>query len=950
LPYFLSSFGLLALYDESVAQAQIIKPVTAEPTLLKGVSPGVTAGTGASQFKRDGAYGFDADINGDGLLDYCSVYGSTNTNNSAAYLRCRLRLTDTLWSSQQSDVTFATRGNGFDLGTTSTTSANGQTKFAAVDYDGDGKADLCRLRSFGRRIAELEVDRGRISCIPASPSTWTSRGGSAGGNDFFPYTADGAAITSTQIDCGAPTLAQCSRGYDAIVALCPASAKTNCESQLISDFNARTQSSTAARESNILPKTFVNANLLRNLTTDSAEGGNFAVYDPGFSLLTYAIGQKYPTGATEAWDSTDSCSSTVAGPACFRSSSRTRINSCTEYVYKKYGDYTEFEEHAISGSALPYDSVWELGSNKRATCVSGIRLDNACIIGSATRPEVISSSPFSFLSYAQGSGTRSVIPGNSQLWGTSAATQPVSRPKNVFTSRDVSWVTTFHANDDICDGVLWQCSGLTSAEKTSLAALAAQFGTPSVFPSYSAASEAALIATLNGVTPVLSDAEQDDIDDRTQRLAAAWVSLDQAEAAWWRDLASRDGWTWTSEFDAPYMAAQSAVARLLAAEWEHVDPVTGQVDRGCFNMNDTRCDWVRPQAARSFLGRLQKERQRDLDECRIATASAPPPVSSRETLAGVDTYIQQRLSAMLPRTVAGTSTDQAFGQTRSNTVGFGSRTLFQATTTYAANWDAKVKRTSGGVACAASAGSSTSAAVNASIFGKPISVFSTSAALTGGNLSNGTPGSFSGSFTSKTSILGIDVYSPVNVSGTALSGGTAVDRGLSKSVRQRKTFTVIGVPITVEAAASIEAGMQASASATAGTANCSGSGTAAAVTATVNATPYLVSDISASAAVGVPGARAGVRGTLELVNLEVPNTGTVSLTTPSTGGDPATLNVSFSSNVTMSQLKGAIRLFAELGTLQAKKTIYSWNGFQQEYPIASFSKSYPVSTWFATAM
>jgi hypothetical protein len=110
-------------------------------------------------------------------------------------------------------------------------------------------------------------------------------------------------------------------------------------------------------------------------------------------------------------------------------------------------------------------------------------------------------------------------------------------------------------------------------------------------------------------------------------------------------------------------------------------------------------------------------------------------------------------------------------------------------------------------------------------------------------------------------------------------------------------------------------------------------------------TPNLNAQVVASAAIGVPGARAGVEGQLTLVRASLPVNAEASIANRlvlERGGARVPhdfIDYSLNSTLTVSTLSGEISLFAELLRRRWERTIAQWSGYTQTVPLVNRSGS-----------
>lgn len=171
--------------------------------------------------------------------------------------------------------------------------------------------------------------------------------------------------------------------------------------------------------------------------------------------------------------------------------------------------------------------------------------------------------------------------------------------------------------------------------------------------------------------------------------------------------------------------------------------------------------------------------------------------------------------------------------------------------------------------------------------------------------------------------------------------------GLVKEMKSRteKKFTTtvypFGVPVTLGAGVGMAVGMKVDAKArVGGTCSSTPSGTGidlASITGTV--TPFTQADAFASAAVGVPGFRAGVKCNLVLVRGEMPIAAGSKITM--SPNRTVTASLSFTGKQKFRMLDGNLKAFvdAPLDFLDSEWTLFAWQGPSIDEEIFKFEKN-----------
>lgn len=185
------------------------------------------------------------------------------------------------------------------------------------------------------------------------------------------------------------------------------------------------------------------------------------------------------------------------------------------------------------------------------------------------------------------------------------------------------------------------------------------------------------------------------------------------------------------------------------------------------------------------------------------------------------------------------------------------------------------------------------------------------------------------------SVAGMDVYT---------SGGSrvnAVDDGGSRDFGRSipgfdAWFNVLGVPIHVEAGATVVAGVDAVASTGW---SCGGGDTTPEARLLLTVTPSLEAQGYASAAVDIGIARAGIKGTLTLIGIGLPIAFDMKILR-------GAIVIENGVDLQLSTLQGRLALFAEVGagpfSLDAEKTLVSWGGVTRTEQLLHLTRRLPI--------
>ncbi len=393
-----------------------------------------------------------------------------------------------------------------------------------------------------------------------------------------------------------------------------------------------------------------------------------------------------------------------------------------------------------------------------------------------------------------------------------------------------------------------------------------------------------------------------------------------------------------AQYKAQHAQALDRMADLLFAEWDRTSPTTGTVDHGCLNRASVKCDWSPQRFVARYASHNRGLGEKLFSACVTATAGnfARVPASYLTSTDALATWIAAQ---ELPK--LGT---EIVGERTSDGDEWGDRSWFAAGYGYDAGWQVSVERQAGtNRICKLKGNAYAQANASAWALGQEVPVLDTRHKLSvresGDNLS----------FHSHLRVLGEDIYSPVDYSGTAPSY-TPLDKNPTKTLAQRtytKWLSIAGVQVKLQAKAEVKAGAELKAKATAAS-GCNPDNLA--YDAMVSARPWLDFHVVPEVSVGVGLIQAGVRGDVDLVDVSAPAYGSVRLVG---GVNDLTLQMRTNASVDLDMLKGDIDVFLEscvpyVGCADlASKQIYSWDGYSWHFPLFAYSKDVKMTVFDA---
>ena len=358
--------------------------------------------------------------------------------------------------------------------------------------------------------------------------------------------------------------------------------------------------------------------------------------------------------------------------------------------------------------------------------------------------------------------------------------------------------------------------------------------------------------------------------------------------------------------------------------------------QGCLSENGYNCDWSPTKFAQRFVGKFSEKREEAFQYCVAMTggntlthedALFHVPVASRtmtalpKKLTDVRTALNEQMEG-LPFLRMGEK-DLRAGESISGGKKILDKKWFGGSYSYTSRWSVvprfKSNAGPGDMACAFEGEMEATFTGTAHVLNKPLTLVHATAR---GKAQD--PGN---SFGFHLEFLG-EAFSP---SGAGEKFHFVDDEHL-KSGRASATVVVAAVPVTFEAWAELDYGYSVTADMHA-TNGCV-SGQAPSMGVMMQFSPYARANAVASAAVGVSGAQAGVRGRITLLDASLPTTGGMEVK-PETGA--IKLFPTVSTDLVLRTLSGNMSAFAEVGPsfkrYTAEKEIFSWGGLTDNRPV-----------------
>jgi hypothetical protein len=352
-------------------------------------------------------------------------------------------------------------------------------------------------------------------------------------------------------------------------------------------------------------------------------------------------------------------------------------------------------------------------------------------------------------------------------------------------------------------------------------------------------------------------------------------------------------------------------------------------DQGCLSENGYNCDWSPTTFAQRFMGQFSEKRDEAFDRCVALTggntlthedALFHVPVASRTMtglppkLSEVDVELKKQMSGLPAVRVS--EKDIRAGESLAGGKKILDKKWFGGSYNYTSRWTVlprfKSNAGPGDMACAFEGEMNATFTGTAHVLNKPLTLVRATAR---GKAQD--PGN---SFSFHLEFLG-EAFNP---SGSGERFHYVDDNHLA-SGRASATVVVATVPVTFQAWAELDYGYTVTADMHA-TNGCT-SGASPSMGVAMDFKPYAKANAVASAAVGVSGAQAGVRGRITLLDASLPTTAAMEVKAH-TGA--VKLFPTVSTNLVLRTLSGNMSAFAEVGPpikrYTAEKEIFSWRG------------------------
>lgn len=393
-----------------------------------------------------------------------------------------------------------------------------------------------------------------------------------------------------------------------------------------------------------------------------------------------------------------------------------------------------------------------------------------------------------------------------------------------------------------------------------------------------------------------------------------------------------------NQYKAQKARGVETMARLAIAEWDGINPTTGIADRGCLSRTSVKCDWSPKRFVSRYGYHARHETEKLFNACIEATSGnfSKVPAAYRTDTNALATWIEAQA---LPK--LGT---EIVGERMNDGDEWGDRDWFAAGYSYDAGWQLAAERqASSQRICKLKGNAYAQANASAWALGHEIPVFDTRHKLSVRESGD------SIIFHSHLRVVGEDLYTPIDYN-QVLPSATPVDKQYNKTLAQRtytKWITIAGVGVKLQAKAELKAGAELKAHATAAS-GCNPDNLA--YDAGISVRPWIDVHVVPEVSVGVGIIQAGVRGDVDLLEVSAPAQGSVKLV----GGiNDITLQMRASSYVNIDALDGTLSVFLEscipyVGCADlASKQIYSWDGYNWQIPIFTYSKDVKINVFDA---
>lgn len=360
-------------------------------------------------------------------------------------------------------------------------------------------------------------------------------------------------------------------------------------------------------------------------------------------------------------------------------------------------------------------------------------------------------------------------------------------------------------------------------------------------------------------------------------------------------------------------------------------------EHGCLSENGYNCDWSPTLFAQRFMGKFSEQREEAFQYCVLMTGGntldhedplfqVPSTKRAMSTFPDQLAFVESELRAQLdglPYLKVG-QTDHRIGEKTAGGKSFGDASWFGAGYDYSTDWsivpefreNAGAKET----ACAFRGTANAEFNARASVLGKEISIVKANA--------HGTARANGSGYNLDVEFLG----QAFHATGSA-EHFHHVESSTLETNRTSATVVVVVVPVTFQAYGELQYGYELEAKME-GNNQCGSQNPSPQLELVMQVAPFAKVNAVASAAVGVSGAQAGVRGRIALLETRLPVKASM-LVKAETGA--IKLFPSASADFEVGALSGSMSAFAEVGygfaAYTAEKEIFSWRGVRENTPL-----------------
>ena len=423
-----------------------------------------------------------------------------------------------------------------------------------------------------------------------------------------------------------------------------------------------------------------------------------------------------------------------------------------------------------------------------------------------------------------------------------------------------------------------------------------------------------------------------------------------------------------------FQSAANQITDLLIAEWNHASPKNGAlIDHGCLELSSTRCDWSPKQFALFYQHRFEHDREKDFQYCIDAsndnfTAQNYPSVlpqdhadlPSWEKWMVDSTRIRGDLIKLLP-TVRNSDGSQTIGRNFPGGKVIGDKDFAAVTYAYDANYSVTFNRappaSKGQPATICSARGSVHGDLSASLDLPPVPGLSPGhvnvidAVLNARAGQNGTAGQSNAYASGHLLLFDKQIFSQdkeVDMGQFNIAPPSRTD--LAKGWGTDIFVPIAGIiPLTIHIGVDFSAGFRWYVIGNAPQ-DCKPDSPIFALTGQIE--PSVSANATLSAAIGISlfglGAEAGLRGDLTLLQVSAPVD--VTLGVGASQNDDGVIRTSLlldtNASLELTSLQGSVSAFAEicfLACLSVEKELFSWPGVHLGgVPLFNLKKSFPL--------